>query len=183
VKEDGDAPGGDPGGLGEAEQLLDAGGEDRRLAGLVEELDLAAARHLQPLGSLTADGLELLVGEGSLKDVEQGSAPQLGERLPPRRESGQELPDFLLSEAGQAQLGPPVREAADAGEEGDDLRIVQRQDPPKTVGGGLDENPFRFRGPGDRHLGLGDDEVLVTGPLPGGNPLPLLVERQLDRGV
>ena len=84
--------------------------------------------------------------------------------------------------ARERQLGHPVREAADAGEEGGDLGIVQGQRAVEPPGGGRGEDPRGLGRVRRRDLGLGDHQILVAGPLPGGDPVAGLVEFQVDRG-
>ena len=154
-----------------------------RLARLVGDSDLTAARHLQPLRRFPAQGFELRIGEGALEDVEERRALQLREGLAAGGERGEDIADLLFGEAGQADLGHPAGQAADAGEEGGDLRIVQRQRAVEPFGGGRGEHPRGLGRVRRRHLGFTDDQVLVARPLPGGDALAGLVEFEVDRGA
>src|SRR5438132_188010 len=72
-------PAADPRRFGQPEQLLDAGREHRRPTLLVVELDVTAARHLQPVRGFALDGARLLVSELSAEEVEPRPVPQVGE--------------------------------------------------------------------------------------------------------
>ena len=58
---------------------------------------IAAARDLQPLGGLPADGLPLLIGEGPFEGGEQRGSPELGERAAAGGEGGEQKAELGLA--------------------------------------------------------------------------------------
>ena len=79
VQQNGDSVERDAWSLGEAEDFLDANGEDRWAIGGVFEFDATAAGYREFFGGFAFDGLELLVVEAGLECLEPGGVAKFGE--------------------------------------------------------------------------------------------------------
>jgi hypothetical protein len=77
VKHDGNPPPGDPGGLEQAEQLLEPDGQHRRTSRLVSELDAISGRNDEGLGCLLVQDSGLGVREPTAQERHKWNGSQL----------------------------------------------------------------------------------------------------------
>ena len=101
----------------------------------------------------------------------------------PSASAGSSAASSASVEARQGELRAPGGERPEAGEEGGDRRLVERQGGREVGGGRGGERPrgVRLEVGGDRHLVLRQHQVVVAGATVGEDAAPLGVEDQLGR--